>query len=486
MRYLMTLLFCALFSFESNAQLILFSNDTIDLSRFRIDSLYNRYKHQWYAASYVASTNVGVWAFDRFVTKSDFARISPATVRANIRKGFVWDNDLFSTNLFMHPYHGGLYFNAARMYGMDFWQSLPYSFSGSLMWEVFMENEYPSINDFIATSIGGAGIGEMTFRLSDKVIDERASGLERLGRETAATLISPVRGIQRIISGKAWKHATTKGNVLPNRPINWYATTGYRNVYDNGKRHDDKSSMSVMTVGLSYGNPYDEDNGDPYDYFMMQVSCNLFSNQPLIGKVSSMGELYSQPIEMRKPNRQLLWGIFQHFNYFESRSDSLNRTLYPYKLSETASIGPGLLYKKSYSKKSEFCAAVYVSGILLGSTQSDHYYVRNRDYNLGSGFSSKLHLEWLFKERFTLRLRTEDYRIYTWMGTHQQNDGGNAQGDESIASLSVGTINLDYLINRHMFVSIESGFYYRSTRYIQYPTVEHGVIDNKISLGWLF
>ncbi len=486
MRYFITLLFCAACYLHGYAQLILFSNDTLNRSRFRIDSLYSRYKHQGYAADYVVGINLGVWMFDRFVTQAEFAHISPATVKANLRKGFVWDNDLFNTNLFMHPYHGGLYFNAARMYGMDFWQSLPYSFGGSLMWEVFMEKEFPSMNDFIATSIGGAGIGEMTFRLSDKVIDERTSGWERFGRETAVTLISPVRGIGRLISGKAWKRGKTKGNVLPGRPINWYAMAGYRNLYDDGEEHNDKSSMNVLTVGLSYGNPYDENNYEPYDYFMVQASANLFSNQPLIGRVTSMGMLYSRPIELKNATRQLSWGLFQHFNYFDSKSDSSNVTLYPYKLSEAASIGPGLLYKKTYRKNSVFCAAAYVSGILLGSSQSDHYYVRNRDYNLGSGFSSKLHLEWMFHERLTLRFRSEDYRIYTWMGIDPSNNRRSAQGDESCASLSVGTLNLEYLFNRHLFAGIESGYYLRTTRYNEFPTVEHGVIDNRINLGWLF
>jgi hypothetical protein len=36
------------------------------------------------------------------------------------------------------------------------------------MWEYLMENEWPSINDFITTPIGGVCLGEITFRLSGK------------------------------------------------------------------------------------------------------------------------------------------------------------------------------------------------------------------------------------------------------------------------------------------------------------------------------
>lgn len=69
------------------------------------------------------------------------------------------------------------------------------------MWELFMECEYPSANDIIATPIGGAALGEAFFRTSDMILDERASGGERFGRELAAFIISPMRGINRIITG---------------------------------------------------------------------------------------------------------------------------------------------------------------------------------------------------------------------------------------------------------------------------------------------
>lgn len=437
----------------------------------------------------IVGTNLAVWSFDKFVTHSEYANISPSTVRMNFRKGFVWDNDFFSTNLFLHPYHGGLYFNAARSNGMSYWQSFPYAVGGSLMWELFMEKEYPSINDLIATSIGGSGLGEVTFRLSDRIIDERSAGLERFGREAATFLVSPVRGLNRLVRGRSWKHERTKGNVLPSMPVNGYAKMGYRTLFDDGKNHNDKSSMPFLSAGFSYGNPYDEDNDRPYDYFSAQASLNLFCNQPLISRVKMMGMLYSDQIPLKNSNYGVTWGIYQHFNYFESTSDANHVTLYPYKLSEAASIGPGILYKKKVEGSREFYASVYLSGILLGSSQSDHYYVYNRDYNLGSGFSTKLDFEWFIKERLTVRLKSEDYRIYTWMGIDPSDpvvNTGSTQGDRSCASLSVAALNVDYLLNKHLFLGLETSYFYRSTDYKHYSTVEHGVVDSNISLGWLF
>ena len=71
---------------------------------------------------------------------------------AQYQAWFCMDNDQFSTNLFAHPYHGNLYFNAARSNGLTFWESAPYAFAGSLMWEIAAEVEPPAINDLMATT----------------------------------------------------------------------------------------------------------------------------------------------------------------------------------------------------------------------------------------------------------------------------------------------------------------------------------------------
>ena len=76
------------------------------------------------------------------------------------------------------------------------------------MWEMFMEREYPSTNDIIATPIGGAAIGEVLFRASDALIDDRLSGSERFSREAAVFLLSPLRGLNRIIYGRGMESET--------------------------------------------------------------------------------------------------------------------------------------------------------------------------------------------------------------------------------------------------------------------------------------
>lgn len=153
------------------------------------DSTLLQPRRPWKAALETFGLNMLVWSFDRYIVKEDWAYINGHTIKSNFKKGPVWDTDQFTTNLFSHPYHGSLYFNAARSNGMNFWQSAPFAAGGSLMWEFFMENEPPSINDMLATTFGGIELGEITYRLSDLFIDNRSSGAERVGREVLAGIL---------------------------------------------------------------------------------------------------------------------------------------------------------------------------------------------------------------------------------------------------------------------------------------------------------
>ena len=155
-----------------------------------LDLAYYVKKYFGRSATTVVGLNLGVWAFDRYVRNQDYAYISLNTMKENLKHGFVWDNDNLGTNMFFHPYHGNLYFNAARSNGYNYWQSGLFALGGSAMWELFMESEYPSTNDIVATPIGGMALGETFYRTSDLILDDRAMGSERVGREIAAFIIS--------------------------------------------------------------------------------------------------------------------------------------------------------------------------------------------------------------------------------------------------------------------------------------------------------
>lgn len=70
-----------------------------------LDISYYSQKRGIRAGAMAFGVNMGVWAFDRYIRKADFAYIDMHTIKENIKHGFVWDNDAMGTNMFMHPYH---------------------------------------------------------------------------------------------------------------------------------------------------------------------------------------------------------------------------------------------------------------------------------------------------------------------------------------------------------------------------------------------
>lgn len=444
----------------------------------------------WRAVSLVGGVNLGVWAFDRYVINGEYAHISLKTMKNNLRTGFVWDNDKFVTNLFAHPYHGGLYFNAARSNGMGFWKSIPYVAGGSLMWEFFMENELPSFNDFMATTIGGSCLGEITFRLSDLLIDDRSVGFERFGREFLTTLISPARGINRLISGDATRFRSTRGNTIADSMAVFYVSLGHSIYMDNEKRGSkDFANTLTYDISLYYGFPFEEAMYRPYDYFTLSLGGKFNATQPFLSHASALAMLYAYYIPLKSERKKLIVGAFQHLNYYVLNSDTNHVTLYPYKISEAASVGPGLLYRQTFKRNStRFMGSFHLSGILLGGSQTDYYFYDERDYNLGSGFSTKLNAEFIFKNKIRLYFNLEDYHIYSWIGDNPHTQivfNPHTQGDVGRADLSVLRFGLNITINKHFLISNEINFNHRKSTYKYFPEIEHSVYENKVTLGYL-
>lgn len=150
-------------------------------------------------------TNYAAWQWDYFSHQQDQFEVTREIIGDNAAAGFEYDEDSFKTNFFAHPYHGSLYWSAARGSGLTFWESLPFPWIGSFMWELMGETQKPSVNDLIDTSFGGTIIGEALFRLANEVLDDSLSGPERTFRELGAAALSPMYGLQRVASGRAFR-----------------------------------------------------------------------------------------------------------------------------------------------------------------------------------------------------------------------------------------------------------------------------------------
>ena len=452
-------------------------------------------KRYWQAAAEATGINVGVQLFDRYALNSDFAQTTLNSLKRNFTDGMVWDNDFFITNLFAHPYHGNLYFNAARSNGLSFWESAPYALGGSLMWEFLGETEPPAINDVIATTCGGIAIGEMTHRLSRTVLDDRDRGGSRFLREAAATIINPIQGLHRIFSGDAWRVRSDhyRYHDFSKIPVDMSFSVGWRYLADNGALFRGIHAPYV-NITLMYGTPVDgERHTTPYDFFDLEMNAAFGGGQPFVNTLNIVGRLWSTPI-LDKKDMAGEFGIYQHFNYYDAKPIEDGSELTPYRISEAAGFGPGfILSLPQTGAMTKLEQRIFTSGILLGGTKSDYFNVIERDYNMGSGFSVKSKTQIEFGKFGRFMLNAKYFRIYTWKGYEDKDlqafaDGTkdlhylNVQGDRSNAMLLVVNPVMEIHLAKQWSVTLSGAYYSRRTFYKYHDMVKANTFETKLGL----
>lgn len=458
--------------------------DSIDLTR--------PVKKDWFKAGAITfGVNMGIWAFDRYIQKGHFAYISWETMKENFRKGFIWDNDYMGTNMFLHPYHGSLYYNAGRANGLNYWESGALALAGSAMWELFMECEYPSTNDIIATPIGGMALGEMFFRTSDLILDDRTRGSARFGRELAAFVVSPTRGITRLINGDMKRKSKTSGRQFGAPEIKIDLSAGIR-ALELKTPVVDKGFGFATNINIEYGDVFDADTQKPYDYFSFRVNLNVQGSQPFFSQLNICGRLYSTEL-IDNSKDFLSLGIYQHFDYYDSDTISNVSGGVPYKFGTPASFGVGLVHKNKRFKNWNFSSYLHSNLVLLGASLSDHYVVYNRNYNLASGFSWKLGSRLSYRDIVSITLADEGYRMYTWKGYPWDIDWNtvnektlDAQGDHSQAILNVATLRVDLKLRNRLYLTGIFYNYKRDTNYRYFDDVFSNTSEGRLMVTYKF
>jgi len=126
--------------------------------------------------------------------------------------------------------------------------------AGAFIWECCGETHPMSFNDMVSTGIGGIARGELMHRVSSLILDNTSRGKGRFGRETAAFLMNPIRGFNRLLSGDA---SEVKGN--PVDPYEWRPTfhldvrAGARVIGEGESITENTNTYGVIEAAISYG-----------------------------------------------------------------------------------------------------------------------------------------------------------------------------------------------------------------------------------------
>ncbi len=265
------------------------------------------------AAGEIALLEVVPWAYSRYVTKEDFAFISIETLKENFEAGFGFDSDSFDMNQSMHPFHGSLYFNAARSNGYSYWESGAFTMAGSLIWEFGMENTQPSINDLVNTTLGGMSRGEMAHRIGVMLRDNRATGVTRFWRELSGLIVDPMGGFNRLVRGEMTRQYPNPDERFPSR-FTFVTDLGYRHVTDDA----DSPNQALVSLSAIYGDPFAGEIRKPFDSFWLEA--DLASAGVGLTRIEGRGILRGWELGDPKARLRHIFGFFQEYEYFNNES----------------------------------------------------------------------------------------------------------------------------------------------------------------------
>jgi hypothetical protein len=424
-------------------------------------------KHRpWVAVGEAVGINVFVWALGMYALDGEHAYINLDTMRDNLTYWFEWDVNNFVTNFFAHPYHGGLYYNAGRANGLDYWSSTFVTFGGSLMWEMVMERHRPAINDLIMTTTGGMFVGEMMYRFSSLVLDDSATGFERVWRELAGFVIDPVRGFNRLLHGET-------SRVLPyhnqlRMPVNGTVRWAGALISRESDLGNSRAAPSLEVV-LSYGDPFTgAKTRKPLDFFTLQGSAHI--SDQAYWNIYAYGLLLGKELAS-KENQDHLIGLFQHYDFIYSEQIRLGGT----------SFCAGAISRFILSPKVRLELLGHLGWMMMGASQNDYVepppdasQVFERDYNYGMGYTAKVDAVLQLQKFGRLILRWAHYKLYTLEGAEGTNRLNLFQG----------------LYRIPLWKSLGAGVQYTQYRensvYDEFPDVKQKLFEWRASLSLNF
>ncbi len=181
--------------------------------------------------------------------------VTKDSIRTNFHSSFEYDSDVYITNYLGHPYQGSLSHGGARSLGLSFYESIAFDMLGSYIWEIVLETNPPSSNDFITTSFMGAVLGETLFQISQGIISNKS--LPRWLAESLGFVVSPANGMVRLVSGESFSAMPSPNSRKKNSSEFALGASLYS---------DSQTQITSYYNGI-YGNALDGINLQPFEYF---------------------------------------------------------------------------------------------------------------------------------------------------------------------------------------------------------------------------
>ncbi|MBD1362641.1 DUF3943 domain-containing protein [Mucilaginibacter sp. ZT4R22] len=336
------------------------------------DSVFVQKKRFGRAAAELFVVQLLPWSYDKFITKADWAKLSIKSIGSNLNpKNWEWDDNSFKTNQFGHPYHGNLYYSTFRTNGYSFWQSAPAAVSGSFIWEVAAETNKFAPNDFINTSLGGIALGEMTYRLSRKIVNNRSRGAKRQAQEVFGLIVSPLNGVNRILNGEWGK---VHGMVDTAQKLTAYINIGSRHFNIKTYQQNLRGREEIyLRLRLIYGEKFEESE-TPFEHFSTVMELGN-GDSTYINNLQVSGALKTWPMQSAGDGRHL-YTVTMNYDFIKNNAFQYGGQSFTFKL----------MSNWNEHSKIKFTSEIGSGIVALGAVQDKYlYYGEGRNYDYGVG-----------------------------------------------------------------------------------------------------
>jgi hypothetical protein len=460
---------CALMALTSSASA--YAAEPADSAR--TDSVKKR---PWMAAAEIMTVNLLVMGYDHLFLDMPCYRVTSQSIKDNFKlKRWWWDSDYYHTNALNHPYHGALYYTAARDNDLDIGVSSLMTLGGSLTWELFCESERPAFNDLITTPVGGITLGEPMHRISERVLDDSKRGLERVGREVVAFAINPVKGINRLLRGDTWR---VKGcSSDSHQQMEAYVETGIRRL-DISDRHSFNTPYLMLDV--NYGDAMGEEGHGLFDYFTLRLTAIAGKEQPHVSSLMVKNQLWCRSLGEKGTTKAVV-GLYNHYDYtnslpnYEGTTEG-QRMRKPYGYMEIASIGPGIAFRTGNRTRWE--QQLFVNGIGLGATPIDteHKSGNNHGYSFGSGYGARMTTDLRVDNWLHAAVNGKFSQLFCWDGFFDDDpdrkmgaSGKSIQGEEGNAVTFIAEPTLEIMPFQHFGIGLHGRYFWCHSNYKHHP-----------------
>jgi hypothetical protein len=318
--------------------------------------------------------------------------VTSGSIRRNLRRSWVIDDDPFEINQVGHPYQGAMYHGIARSNGMNYWQSAAYAFAGSALWEIAGETTAPSRNDQISSGIAGTFLGEPLYRISRLLLDRSDEG-PGVWRWLASVLASPPTGLNHVLAGSPADSLAP--DAVPFSDIRvQFGTTAVTSGHSPSL-----SSLTMnqphVALSMDYGYPGHADyrHERPFDYF--RIDGNLSTGG--LEQLSTRGLIAGADYDTTRVAG--IWGVYGSYDYFVPDDFRLSTTALSFGTTLQAAFTDSLVMQGS-----GLLGAGYAATRALG--QAD-----GRDYHYGVAPQALVNLRLIAGRRAAFDVTAREYFI---------------------------------------------------------------------------